>query len=229
MQIIYHGHSFLEIITEGWNILIDPFITGNSKCDITLDYYHDKHITHILLTHGHSDHVGDTIALCQQHADVAVVAMVELCQRLESKWVVHTESMNIGGTYRQEGRSVKFVRAFHSSSNPDGWYAGLAAWFIIKLWDKTIYDAGDTSLFAEMASFAKYNLDVAFLPIGDRYTMGLEDAVEAAHRIGAKTIVPIHYNTRDVIKADDIEFARQVMLHNYGVPKVLRAGQYVVL
>lgn len=84
-------------------------------------------------------------------------------------------------------------------------------------------------MFAEMASFAKYNLDVAFLPIGDRYTMGLEDAVEAAHRIGAKSIVPIHYNTRDAIKADDIEFARQIMLHNYGVPKVLRAGQYIVL
>ena len=229
MQIIYHGHSFLEIITEGWSILIDPFITGNPKCDIWLEDMQAKKITHILLTHGHSDHVGDTIALCQMQPETIVVAMVELCYWLESKWVVHTESMNIGGTYRQEGRSVKLVRAFHSSSNPDGWYAGLAAWFIIKLWDKTIYHAGDTSLFAEMTSFTKYNLDVAFLPIGDRYTMGLEDAVEAAHRVGAKTIVPIHYNTRDAIKADDIEFARQVMLHNYGVPKVLRAGQYVVL
>lgn len=229
MQIIYHGHSFLEIITEGWSILIDPFITGNTRCDIWLDDMQSKTITHILLTHGHSDHVGDTIALCQQHGDCKVVAMVELSHRLESKWVAHTESMNIGGTYRQPDRSVKFVRAFHSSSNPDGGYAGLAAGFIIKIGDKTIYNAGDTSLFAEMASFTKYAIDCAFLPIGDRYTMGLEDAVEAAHRIGAKTIVPIHYNTRDAIKADDIEFARQIMLHNYGVPKVLRAGQYIVL
>lgn len=229
MQIIYHGHSFLEIPLDQGSILIDPFMTGNTKCDVWLDDMKGKKITHILLTHGHGDHVGDTIALCQQHPDCVVVAMVELCHWLESKWVAHTESCNIGGIYRQDDWSVKFVRAFHSSSNPDGWYAGLAAGFIIRIGDKTIYDAGDTSLFAEMESFKKYNLDVAFLPIGDRYTMGIDDAIEAAQRIGAKTVVPIHYNTWPVIKADDIEFARQVMLHNYGVPKVLRAGQYVVL
>lgn len=229
MQIIYHGHSFVEIIADQGSILIDPFISGNTKCDISLTDCQSKHISHILLTHGHSDHVGDTLALCEQHPDCIVVAMVELCEWLAKQWVQHTESCNIGGTYRQEGWSVKLVPACHSSSTPDGSYAWLAAWLIVTLGEKTMYHAGDTSLFTEMETLRDYTLGLAFLPIGDRYTMGLEDAVIAAGKIGAKTVVPMHYNTWPAIKADDIEFARQLMLHNYGVPKVLRAGQYIVL
>ena len=104
------------------------------------------------------------------------------------------------------------MRADHSSSTPDGQYAGLAAGLMIMIDNKTIYHAGDTALFGDMRGFADFSIDCAFLPIGDLYTMGLEDAVICAERIKAKTIVPIHYNTRSTIKANDIEFARQIML-----------------
>ncbi len=229
MQVIYHGHSFVEIEIEESSVLIDPFLTGNTQCDISLKNLFDKNITHILLTHGHHDHVGDTVEITKNFPNCKVVGMVELLNRLEKKGVKNTESLNIWWTYRAPNWTVKFVRAFHSSSTPDGEYAWLAAGLMINIWDKNIYHAGDTSLFAEMSSFVKYNIDLAFLPIGDRYTMWAEDAVLAAERIHAKIIVPIHYNTWPTIVADDIEFARQIMLKQYGVPKVLRAGQYIVL
>ena len=231
MQIIYHGHSFVEIEIEQGSILIDPFITGNPKCDITLEDVFKKNITHILLTHGHSDHVGDTLAIMEQMSEVTVICMVELGDWIEKKWIHsdHILRINVWWTLSFDTWKLKFVRAFHSSSTPDGDYAWLAAGLMIMIWDKTIYHAGDTWLFAEMSSFEKYNIDVAFLPIGDRYTMWVDDAIISAGRIKSKIVVPIHYNTRPVIKADDMHFAQQIMLKQYGVPKVLRAGQYVVL
>lgn len=229
MQIIYHGHSFIEIETEQWSVLIDPFVTGNTKCDLRLEDLFLKNITHILLTHGHSDHVGDTIAITKHFSDCIVVGMVELLSWLTSKNVKNTQSINIGWTYSSEYFSATFVRADHSSSNPDGWYAWLATGILVNIDDKVIYHAWDTALFGDMSYFANYKIDVAFLPIGDVYTMGVNDAIVAAWRIQAKTIVPIHYNTWPIINADDIEFARKIMLQQYGVPKVLRAGQYVVL
>ena len=155
--------------------------------------------------------------------------MVELCDRLETQGVekAQLEKHNIWGTYTIDNFSVQFVQAIHSNSNPDGGYAGLAAWLILTFWNQKIYHAGDTALFSDMSLFT--DIDVAFLPIGDRFTMGVEDAVKATALIKPKTVVPIHYNTWSQIKADDIEFARQVMLGQYAIPKVLRAWQYVVL
>jgi L-ascorbate metabolism protein UlaG (beta-lactamase superfamily) len=95
MQIIYHGHSFVEIETEQGSVLIDPFITGNQKCDISLEKIFSKKITHIVLTHGHSDHVGDTIQIAKNFSDCVVVAMVELCDWLGSKGLIHTLRLNI--------------------------------------------------------------------------------------------------------------------------------------
>ncbi len=229
MQVIYHGHSFVEIEMEQGSILIDPFVTNNPKCDISLKDLLAKNITHILLTHGHDDHVGDTIEIAKQFPDAVVVGMVELTAWLEAKGVINTHSLNIWWTYRADTFAVKMVRADHSSSTPEGWYAWLASGLVVSVGDKKIYHAGDTAYFSEMADLAEEKIDVALLPIGDVYTMGVDDAVRAAGLIRAKTLVPIHYNTWSEIKADDMHFAQQVMLKQYGVPKVLRAGQYVVL
>lgn len=229
MQVIYHGHSFVEIAIEQGSILIDPFITGNPKCDISLEEVFKKNITHVLLTHGHKDHVGDVIEIAKHFSDCVVVGAVELIDWLENQGLIQTHSLNLWWTYSSEVFWAKMVRADHSNSNPDGWYAWLAAGFIVTIWDKVIYHAGDTAYFSEMKDLSDEKIDVALLPIGGTYTMGVDDAVLAAGLIHAKIVVPIHYNTFSSIKADDMHFAQQIMLKQYGVPKVLRAGQYVVL
>lgn len=229
MQVIYHGHSFIEIETEQGSILIDPFVTGNQKCDISLEDVFSRKITHILLTHGHHDHVGDTIEIAKQFPDAVVVGMVELIDWLETKGVTNTHSLNVWWRYYADIFSLKMVRADHSNSNPDGWYAWLAAGLVIRVSDKVIYHAGDTAYFSEMKDLSDEKINVALLPIGDTYTMGVDDAVKSAGLIHAKIVVPIHYNTFPAIKADDMHFAQQIMLKQYGVPKVLRVGQYVVL
>ncbi len=230
MQVYYHGHSFIEIETEQGILLIDPFVTGNSKCDISLETIFSKHITHILLTHGHKDHVGDTIEIVKKKSDCRVVGMSELTNWLQEKWVEHALGVEkIGDAVDTDYFSVKFVSADHPNENPDGGDAGLAAWLIITIGWKVIYHAGDTNLFEEMKQFESDHIDLAFLPIGWWSTMDSEEAIKVAGLIHAKMVIPIHYNTSSAIKADDIEFARQIMLRQYGVPKVLRAGQYIVL
>lgn len=229
LECIFHGHSFIEIKTETWSILIDPFITGNPKCDTAIDQIIDnQNILAICLTHGHGDHVGDTIEIANK-TNCPIICMVELAHWLESKWVTTAIEWNIGWTIVQDRGKVQFVRADHSNSNPEWWYAGLAAGLILVIQWKTIYHAGDTAYFSDMQLLADKNVDLAFLPIWDKYTMGLDDALRTARDIKATTIVPIHYNTRPPIKADDMEFARQIMLNKYGVPKILRPGQGVVL
>lgn len=228
IEAIFHWHSFVELLTAQWSILIDPFITWNSLTDCTKEQISEKKIIAICLTHGHSDHLGDTVRLAQK-ISCPVVAMVELCWWLEKQWVTNLEPCNVWGTWKGDNRSVKFVRAFHSSSTPDGAYAWLAVGFVFFLGDKTIYHAWDTGLFAEMSSFTKYSFDLAFLPIGDRYTMWVQDALVAAWRIQAKVVVPIHFDTFPSIKADAQWFARELMAQNLAVPKVLKAWQAVVI
>lgn len=228
VEVVYHGHSFVEIVLEQGSILIDPFITGNKLCDVSVEIITKKQILAICLTHGHSDHVGDTIALAWLFG-CPIVAMVELCDWLVMKWIQHTLPMNIWWIRTFESWSVKMVRADHSTSTPEWGYAWLAAGLLVVCEWKTVYHAGDTALYTEMKELSSYKIDVALLPIGDVYTMGVDDALIAASYLKARVVVPIHYNTFDAIRADDQRFARDLMMHNYAVPKVLKSWQAVVL
>ncbi len=225
MKIIYHGHSFLEVFSKDYSILIDPFITGNPVCDISKDDI--KKCDYIILTHGHGDHYGDTDFLAQKF-NATVLAIYELAV-FASKRGLKTHELNIGGGYNFPFGRVKLTPAYHSSSTIEGGYAGDPAGILLYIEGKTIYHAGDTSLFEDMKTIGETNkVDVAFLPIGDNYTMGVDDAVKAAEYIGAETVIPIHYNTFDLIKSDEKEFCRKI--ESIGKKcKILKPGEQIEL
>ncbi|MEC0236102.1 metal-dependent hydrolase [Paenibacillus kribbensis] len=223
MKISYHGHSVVKIETNGTTILIDPFITGNSNTDLeAVNVQADV----ILLTHGHGDHVGDTVEIAKRN-NALVIASAELADILSWKGV-RTHAMSIGGAYQFEFGKVKLTQAFHSSShvNPETKtiiYTGMPTGILFTAESKTIYHAGDTGLFYDMKVIGELNnIDLAFLPIGDNHTMGPEDAALATEWLQAKQVVPIHFNTFPYIKQDPQYFAS---LLKEGVGKVLEPGE----
>lgn len=210
MKLSYHGHSVVRIETETHNILIDPFITGNSLCDLDPN---TVEADVILLTHGHNDHVGDTMQIAQR-TGASIVALNELAVYLGQKGLT-AHGMNIGGAYDFDFGRVKFTQAFHSSSyeEEDGIfiYTGMPGGILLTIGNKTIYHAGDTGLFSDLKLIGDmHEIDIAFIPIGDNFTMGPEDALVAADWIKAKYVVPVHYNTFPVIEQDGEAFAQKV-------------------
>ena len=226
MKVSYHGHSVVKIETNTATILIDPFITGNSMTDLQAD---EVEADVILLTHGHNDHVGDTVALAKAN-DALVVAPFELATYLGWKGV-NTHPMHIGGAHEFDFGTVKLTQAFHGSAYTDEEnqqiiYTGMPSGILFTAEGKTIYHAGDTALYSDMKLIAKHNVDLAFLPIGDNFTMGPEDALIAAEWIGAKKVVPVHYNTFPVIEQDAAAFVKKV---SPGEGIVLNAGESLEL
>ncbi|MCD6356452.1 MAG: metal-dependent hydrolase, partial [Anaerolineaceae bacterium] len=155
----------------------------------------------ILVTHGHSDHVGDTVEISKR-TNALVVSNAEICHWLENKGV-HTHAMHIGGGHTFSFGYVKLTNALHGSSMPDGSYGGNPGGFLLKMNDKRhYYFAGDTGLFGDMHLIGDAELDVAIIPIGDNYTMGPDDALKAVVLLRPSVVIPIHYNTFAVIKQD---------------------------
>lgn len=221
MKLSYHGQSVVLVETSKHTILFDPFISENDKCDLDAS---KVEADVILLTHGHNDHVGDTVEIAKRN-DALVVAPHELANYMASKGL-RTHPMHIGGAHEFEFGRVKFTQAFHGSSytEPDGTtvYTGMPAGILLTVEGKTIYHVGDTALFSDMKMIGDRNdIDVAFIPIGDNFTMGPEDALQAADWIQAKTVVPIHYNTFPLIEQDADAFAQKVKT---GEGKVLNIG-----
>lgn len=206
MKIIYHGHAFVEFVTGKHHILADPFVTGNPNCDVKPQ---DIKCDFIIPTHGHGDNFGDTIELAKKN-DATVIGIYEIATYCGNK-NVKAHPMNIGGGYNFPFGRVKLTMAQHSSSFPDGTYAGDAYGFILSAEGRNVYQAGDTGLFYDMKLIGEmHRIDVALLPIGDDFTMGVDDAVKAAEFVGADTVIPIHYNTFDIIKSDANDFKRKI-------------------
>lgn len=207
LKLIYHGHSAFEIKTGKYNILIDPFITGNPNAKVKAA---ELKPDFIILTHAHGDHFGDTIELAKNN-NAVVIAVHELADYIASKGCsVH--NMGIGGQREFPFGRVKFTIAHHSSSmENERLYMGEPAGIILKIEDKTIYHAGDTGLFLDMKLIGEMNsIDYALLPIGDNFTMGIDDAVKAVEFLNCKTVSPIHYGTFGVIDTDPNEFKRKI-------------------
>lgn len=206
MKIKYHGHSFVQIITNEHSILIDPFVSGNPATKTKVE---DLKCDYIILTHGHGDHISDAISTAKKN-DAMIITSFEIANYAE-KHNIKAHPLGIGGGYNFPFGRVKLTIAHHSSSFPDGSYAGNPAGVIITMDGKTIYHAGDTALFYDMKLIGEMNkIDIAFLPIGDNFTMGIDDAVKAAEFINAKITVPIHYSTFDIIKANPEDFKKKV-------------------
>lgn len=199
MRITYYGHSCVGVATGGHHLLFDPFISGNPKA---------KHIdlasipaTHILVTHGHGDHVLDAEAIAKR-TGAPVIANYEIASWFEGRGVQHTVGLNTGGSKDLGGFSVKFTAAQHSSQLPDGSYGGNPNGIVITTPDGAFHHAGDTALTLDMQLLKRHALKFAFLPIGDHFTMGYTDAVEAAELIGVRTVIGIHYDTFPPIALD---------------------------
>ncbi|KMY52412.1 metal-dependent hydrolase [Peribacillus loiseleuriae] len=227
MKISFHGHSVVMINTKGTTVLFDPFINGNGQTDLKVE---DVHPDVIILTHGHGDHLGDTVELARKH-DALVIGSAEMAHYLSTQGVKRTHGMNIGGAYEFEFGKVKLTTAFHSNSfiTNEGQiiYLGMPSGVLFTAEGKTVYHAGDTALFSDMKLIGeRHPIDLAFLPIGDNFTMGPEDAALAAEYLQAKQVVPIHYNTFPPIKQDPQKF---LALLKAGNGKVLERGDFIEL
>ena len=209
MRITYLGHSGLLVEGEKAKIVIDPFLTGNPLAACRVQ---DLKVDAVALTHGHGDHSCDAAAIAKAN-DCPVIAVVELAELIAAEGV-RTIGMNTGGTLRLDGFELRMTPAFHSSSYVvDGVarYAGQPAGYVVAMDGKTLYHAGDTALFSDMRIIGdRQRIDAAALPIGDHFTMGPEDALLAAQWVGAKIVVPIHYNTFPPIRQDGEAFVRRL-------------------
>lgn len=226
MKLSYHGHSIVQLENNSSKVIIDPFITGNELTDLNAD---TVEADYILLTHGHNDHVGDTVDIAKR-TGATVVATVELADFIGSHGI-DAVGMNIGGKNEFEFGSIKFVHAFHSSSytveeGKAPVYTGMPTGMIIEADGRKIYHAGDTGLFGDLELITELNgpFDVLFVPIGDHFTMGIEDAVYATDKfVQPKIAVPVHYNTFPPIKQDPEEFKEKLKTDC----QILKAGEEV--
>jgi L-ascorbate metabolism protein UlaG (beta-lactamase superfamily) len=228
-KVLYHGHSNVEIHVGTHRIQIDPFYTGNGLADVPATAANP---TLILISHAHSDHTGDVVAIAKR-TKAPVVANFESAMHLQKLGVPNVAPMNHGGGLNFPFGRVTMTLAFHTSSFDDGAYGGQPGGYIVEIQDsgttKTIYFAGDTALFGDMKLLGElYAIDLACLPIGDCFTMGPAHAIKAAQFLRTKKVLPIHYNTFPPIQQDVEKFVHD--LRQTGVEGLpLKAGQSIDL
>lgn len=224
-EIIWYGHAAIGIKTAGHFVLVDPYLSGNSAAsekpeNLSPDF--------ILVTHGHGDHLGDTISIAKR-TGATVISNTEICSWL-AKQGIKTHGQQIMGGFQHPFGFVKLTLALHGSVLPDGAFGGNPCGFLITTPDqKKIYLAGDTGLFGDMKLIGEEGIDLAMLPIGGNYTMDPDDALRAVKMIMPKLVVPIHFNTFDIIKQDAQVWADRVTAETKSQVRVIKPGESITL
>jgi L-ascorbate metabolism protein UlaG (beta-lactamase superfamily) len=220
MKIQFLGHAAFALEHDGKTVLVDPFLTGNPKAAASAD---DVAADAIFLTHGHGDHIGDTVDIAKR-TGATVVAIVELANELGESGVADVKDPNIGGTVDLGWVSVRLTPAWHTSTTPKG-TVNTPAGLVVEMGGKRIYFAGDTALFSDLALPAKRgHIDLAVIPIGGHYTMDRFDAVVAAELIKADQVIPCHYDTFPPIETDAQAFKADVQNAGFAEVIVLDPG-----
>jgi L-ascorbate metabolism protein UlaG (beta-lactamase superfamily) len=226
VELTWLGHGSWSLQADRCQILVDPFLDQSptspvKAADVAADF--------ILVSHGHFDHVADVAAIANR-TGATVIAVFEIAQWLhEKQQVKHTLGMNIGGGVKLPFGHVKLTPAWHSSQLPDGSHGGTPAGFVVTIRDLRIYFACDTGLFGDMQLIGDLGIDLAVLPIGDLFTMGPEDSLEAIRRIRPRQVAPAHYNTWPPIAQDAAAWAARVRAETDADPLVLEPGEAVSL
>jgi len=220
MELTWYGHATWKVQIGDIGIIIDPFFNHNPVSPVKAE---EMDAQYIVLTHGHGDHMGDTDILARR-TGATVIANAEICNWLQRQGFERVHAQHIGGGFHYPFGYLKLTIAVHGSSLPDGSYGGMPAGILISAEGKKIYHAGDTGLFASMALIGEEGLDVALLPIGDNYTMGPDDALRAVKLLQPKVVIPMHYETWDLITQDPHAWANRVRQETKTQPVVMRIG-----
>ncbi len=225
VKVTWYGHAALGLELEGMKLLVDPFFTGNPAASISAD---QAEADYILVSHGHGDHVGDAVAIAKRtHA--RLISNAEIATWFSQKGL-DAHGQHIGGGFHYPFGYLKLTQAVHGSALPDGSDGGNSAGFLLATpQGKKIYMACDTGLFGDMRLIGEEGIDLAVLPIGDNYTMGPDDALRAVKLLTPQHVIPIHYDTFDLIAQDAPAWARRVALETAAVPHVLQPGESFML
>jgi L-ascorbate metabolism protein UlaG (beta-lactamase superfamily) len=220
MDVRFLGHAAFELSDGDTRVLIDPFLTGNPKAAVAAD---DLSASAILLTHGHADHIGDTVSIAKR-TGAPVLAIVELAGELGEEGI-QTFDPNLGGTVGFDWGWAKLVPAWHTSTTPKG-TVNTPAGLVVSIGGQVVYHLGDTCLFSDLELVGRRTtVDIALMCIGGHYTMDRTDAVEAARLVGAGTVIPCHYDTFPPIQTDAQAFKSEVESATSSQVVVLEPGE----
>jgi L-ascorbate metabolism protein UlaG (beta-lactamase superfamily) len=225
IQVTWYSHACFLIEADQRKLLIDPFISGNPLSPVNAD---EVKPDYILVSHGHGDHLGDTVNIAKR-TGATVISNFEIQNWVVNQGIEKVHPLHIGGGFDFPWGRVKLTIAHHGSALPDGSCGGNPCGFLLYIQGKKIYHACDTGLFYDMKLIGEEGIDLAILPIGDNFTMGPDDALRAVKLIAPKQVVPIHYDTFDVIKQDPHAWAIRVEKETSAKVKVMKPGESLKL